>query len=89
MRYINITYHMYRNSETAETCITLPMDSRIADNILTNQCSSPHASPGSPVGCILSALADLQGYDKAAFRYAEERKICLWNDAGKENPDGK
>ena len=88
MRYLNITYHMNNGRETAETCITLPMETRTAADILKHQCSSPHASPKSAVGRILSALASLQGYDNAAFCCAEERNPS-WHDTWKENPNGK
>lgn len=73
MKYLNITYHMYRNNETAETCITLPMASEVADDILTNQYDSPYTASVSPIGCIISALADLQSYDSGLFCCAEER----------------
>lgn len=81
MKYLNVTYHMRNGCETAETCITLPMEPETADDILKDQCDSPHVTPESAVGRILSALADLQGYDSAAFCCAEERKICLWNNS--------
>ena len=37
-KYICITYHMAKlDGETAETCIDLPMDEKIADDILRAQ----------------------------------------------------
>ncbi len=74
MAHLSITYHMYNAQTTAETCITLPMMSETADDILRNQYDSPHVAPSSAVGRIISALADLQGYDSALFCCAEERK---------------
>ena len=83
MRYLNITYHLHRAGEMAETCITLPMEAAMADCILKYQCQSPYASPGSAIGRILSALAYLQGYDGAEFCHAEERNLP-WQDTDKE-----
>ncbi len=76
MKYLNVTYHMHKDTETAETCVTLPVASEaVAAEILKSQCGSPHVTPESAVGCILSALASLQGYDSAEFCCAEERNL--------------
>ena len=32
-----ITYHMSKENEVAETCITIPMDAAVADDVLANQ----------------------------------------------------
>ena len=32
-----ITYHMSKENEVAETCITIPMDAAVADDVLSNQ----------------------------------------------------
>lgn len=76
MKNIIITYHMSRESEVAETCIKLPMQEHIADDILERQGDSQYVKQGSmsitAVKLILNNLAELQGYYDAAFCMAEE-----------------
>lgn len=73
-----ITYHMSKENEVAETCITIPMDAVVADDVLANQEGSQYVKEGSfsitPVKQILSNLAELQGYVDAHFCCAEERE---------------
>lgn len=58
MKHINITYHMSNRNETAESCITLPMDNTIALQVLGDGADSvPN------VKRILSNLAAIQGYN--------------------------
>lgn len=58
MRHICITYHMSNRSETAESCITLPMDSTVAQRVLKDGADSvPN------VKRILSNIAAIQGYN--------------------------
>ena len=64
-KYICITYHMAKlDGETAETCIDLPMDEKIADDILRAQRDSRYVKDAAwPIASILQNLAKLQGYD--------------------------
>lgn len=74
---ICITYHMSKENEVAETCITIPMDAAVADDVLANQINSRYVKEGSsritPVKQILNNLAKLQGYGDAHFCCAEEQ----------------
>lgn len=76
MKRICITYHMTRRNEIAETCITLPMEEHIAEDILTNQGDSQYVRQGSftltNIKIILNNLAELQGYVDASFCCADE-----------------
>ena len=65
MKRICITYHMTRRSETAETCITLPMATDVADDILKNGERSEHLSMmrNGEVYRILKSLSAIQGYE--------------------------
>lgn len=76
-KYVCITYHMNKENEVAETCITIPMDATVADDVLANQERSQYVKEGNsgiaPVKQILSNLAELQGYSDAHFCCAEER----------------
>lgn len=66
MRHINITYHMSNRNETAETCITLPMDNTVALRVLRDGADSvPN------VRRILKYLAAIQGYEYIGGCYAE------------------
>lgn len=80
-KYICITYHMAKlDGETAETCIDLPMDEKIADDILRAQRDSRYVKDAAwPIASILQNLAKLQGYDSSAFCMAE--KSNLWKGA--------
>lgn len=75
MKHICITYHMTRKNEIAETCITLPVEKHIADDILLNQGDSQYVGQGSfsitNIKIILNNLAELQGYVDASFCCAE------------------
>ena len=42
-----ITYHMSKENEVAETCITIPMDAAVADDVLANQENSQYVKEGS------------------------------------------
>lgn len=77
-KYICITYHMAKlDGETAETCIDLPMDEKIADDILRAQRDSRYVKDAAwPIASILQNLAKLQGYDSSAF--------CMFN--GEQGP---
>lgn len=72
-KYICITYHMAKlDGETAETCIDLPMDEKIADDILRAQRDSRYVKDAAwPIASILQNLAKLQGYDSSAFCMAK------------------
>jgi hypothetical protein len=64
-KYINITYHMAKPNEVAESCITLPMTDAIADDILEHGESSQHLDlmRNGEVARILRSLATIQGYE--------------------------
>ena len=72
-----ITYPMSKENEVAETCITIPMDAAVADDVLSNQEHSRYVKEGSSsitsIKQILSNLAELQGYVEAHFCCAEEQ----------------
>lgn len=76
-KYICITYHMAKlDGETAETCIDLPMDEKIADDILRAQRDSRYVKDAAwPIASILQNLAKLQGYDSSAFCMAEKSNL--------------
>lgn len=76
-KYICITYHMAKlDGETAETCIDLPMEEKIADDILQAQRDSRYVKDAAwPIASILQNLAKLQGYDSSAFCAAEESNL--------------
>lgn len=75
-KYVCITYHMNKENEVAETCITIPMDEEVANDVLAKQERSRYVKEGSssitPVKQILNNLAKLQGYGDAHFCCAEE-----------------
>ena len=73
-KYICITYHMAKlDGETAETCIDLPMEEKIADDILRAQRDSRYVKDAAwPIASILQNLAKLQGYDRSTFCMAEQ-----------------
>ena len=76
MTKILVTYHMTKGPhDSAETCITLPMDERHALNLMVRQEKSGLVfGPGRQRGhlsIILNHLARLQGYSFAEFVCAE------------------
>lgn len=85
MKHLCITYHMEKNHgtasrpkmETAETCITLPMQDHIADDILKNGEDSQYMSRMAVgyVTAILSELSEIQGYHYSGFCSAEEVEL--------------
>lgn len=80
MKKVCITYHMTRPGEVAETCITLPLDDAIADDLLTHQESSAYVQSHKrftrlSIPALLSQLAALQDYDTADFCCAEEARL--------------
>lgn len=80
MKKVCITYHMTRPGEVAETCITLPLDDAIADDLLTHQESSACVQGHKrftrlSIPALLSQLAALQDYDTADFCCAEEARL--------------
>lgn len=80
MKKVCITYHMTRPGEVAETCITLPLDDAIADDLLTHQESSAYVQGHKrftrlSIPALLSQLAALQDYDTADFCCAEEARL--------------
>lgn len=64
MKHINITYHMEKPDEVAESCITLPMTDDIADDILWMGENSTYLGTGhnGEVRRLLESLAAIQGY---------------------------
>ena len=65
MKKINITYHMEKGSEIAESCITLPMEDTVAEDILKNGEGSEHLCMmrNGEVYRTLRSLATIQGYE--------------------------
>ena len=65
MKKINITYHMEKGSEIAESCIILPMEDIVAEDILKNGEDSEHLSMmrNGEVYRLLRSLAAIQGYE--------------------------
>lgn len=74
MKHINITYHMKNATETAETCITLPMRDEAATDLLEKGERSQHVDPMllGDVYRVLASLSALQGYEFVGFCCAEE-----------------
>lgn len=83
MKHICITYHMRKPGEIAETCITLPMEEKIADDILEKGDRSIHLEPAAngEIYRALRSISSIQGYEYACFRCAEHDK--LWKEIEK------
>lgn len=80
MKHVCITYHMTKPNEVAETCITLPLDNSIADDLLAHQEGSAYVQGHKrftrlSIPGLLNQLAVLQGYDTADFCCAEEARL--------------
>lgn len=80
MKHVCITYHMTKPNEVAETCITLPLDNSIADDLLAHQGGSAYVQGHKrftrlSIPALLNQLAVLQGYDTADFCCAEEARL--------------
>lgn len=82
MKHLCITYHMHRNwgtasrpqNEIAETCIVLPMNDDIADDILEKGADSKYLNAASlgTVYLALSYISQIQDYHYDSFCAAEE-----------------
>lgn len=70
MEHLVITYHMTKQGETAESCIDLPMLPEIAAAMLAGESNAA-------VDAILLQLAELQGYDSAAYCCCDKPKCRL------------
>lgn len=72
MKKLLITYRMANATENVESCIVLPMEDRIADELLTHGDEGGHFY-GGPVHQALTALAKMQGYqfDCSALSFEE------------------
>lgn len=73
MKKICITYLMKRENEVAETCITLPMEEKKANELLATQSKWWQLMDGATLDVLLRKLAILQGYQFVGFEAAEER----------------
>ena len=71
MTNVCITYLMKRENEVAETCITLPMEEKKANELLATQ-SEWQLMDGATLDVLLRKLSILQGYQFAGFETAEE-----------------
>lgn len=73
MKRVCITYKMCRPGEQAETCAVLPMTDERAESILKLGEDSIYLSPicQASVYRMLTAMAQIQGYDYAGFCGAE------------------
>lgn len=71
MTKVEITYHMHRYSECAETVIILPMTDKNADDLLLHQEASTlinrRNGDKGMLEMLLSRLARLQGYTYGEF----------------------
>lgn len=97
MKHLCITYHMTKikgkrsdgskTIEIIETCITLPMEDTIADDILEKQGESGYVKQETPglVAAVLKRLAYMQGCSKGRFIYAEPDK--RWKDIDERKDD--
>ena len=68
MKYLNVTYHMSRKDDVAETCIRLPMTEDKAAAILAG-------GYNATLNAILLLLALLQGYTGATVCCVEETSL--------------
>ena len=64
MKKVCITYHMHFPGEEVESCIVLPMEDKIADDLLEKGMDSVHMmlEANGEVARLLRSLADIQGY---------------------------
>lgn len=72
MKRITITYLMDSRDEVAETYITLPVEDKIAVDVLERGTQSEYVRPYGIVWMALNALANLQGYKFSQFMCARE-----------------
>lgn len=71
MTNVCITYHMKREGEIAETCITLPMEDKRATELLATQGDWWQLMEGATLYVLLQKLSILQGYRFDSFCVAE------------------
>lgn len=71
MKHVCITYHMKREGEIAETCITIPMEDMKADALLKNAEDDLSLQDGATLDVLLKKLSILQGYQFCGFCMAE------------------
>ena len=64
MKKVCITYHMHFPGEEVECCIVLPMEDKIADDLLEKGMDSVHMmlEANGEVARLLRSLAEIQGY---------------------------
>lgn len=67
MTDVCITYRMERESEVAETRITLPMDDIVATMLVDTQGDCFLLMAGGPLTVLLRELSQLQGYTYTGF----------------------
>ncbi len=72
MKRVTITYVMENREERAETCVTLPMEDGIAEELLRNERWSIQLQQGRMVRSVLENMARLQGYEYEGVLEAEE-----------------
>lgn len=75
MTNVCITYHMKREREIAETCITLPMEDSKATELLATQDEWWQLMEGATLDVLLRKLSIMQGYKYAGFCTAELAQI--------------
>ena len=71
MKHVCITYHMKREEEIAETCITIPMEDKKAEALLKNADNYLSLRDGATLDVLLEKLSILQGYQFCGFCMAE------------------
>ena len=64
MKKVCITYHMHFPGEEVESCIVLPMEDKIADDLLEKGMDSVRMmlEANGEVARLLRSLAEIQGY---------------------------
>lgn len=72
-----VTYHMHRGNTTVETCINLPMDAEIADDLIKGDYCMNTVFLTPQLRAIVTGLALLQGYGDGTIqdiRFANPRE---------------
>ncbi len=68
MEHLNVTYHMSRPGELAESCIRLPVTPELVASMLAGGHSAV-------IDAVLLLLAELQGYEGATYCCCERASL--------------
>lgn len=82
MKHLCFTYHMENATESAETCITLPVEDATAQAILEQGGDHTALGPKGRITVILEELAALQGYTFKFVAFVEQSRD--WLQRGEE-----